>query len=166
MSDIGGIFNPGLKTLQYDTLPLYEYRDMWAEEGSGAGDNSSQWSYGNGATGFIGLPVDEGWELISMYFQSDVGGSATESMQVHLVDIGASPSNTAPIIYTLNISQSGSGVDNNAWTYENLATPVAIPSNTFIGFRTGDEVGNWSDMRVGIRMRRKLGDYVSHVFLV
>jgi hypothetical protein len=165
MSNIGGIFNPGLKTLQYDTEPLYEYRDMWAEEGGGMNTNSFEWSYGNGATGYIGLPIDEGWELIAMYFQADTGGSATESMEVRLVDIGASPSTAAPVIYTLTISQSGQGVDNNAWVYENLTTPVPIPENTFIGFRSGTEVGGWSDARVGIRLRRKIGDYVSNVYL-
>lgn len=165
MSNISGIFDPVSKSITYDTLPLYEYRDMWAEEAGGASDNSFQWSYGNGARGYIGLPVDEGWELIAMYFQADNGGAATESMQVRLVDIGATPSTAAPDIYVLNIPQAGQGIDNNSWIYENLSAPVAIPDNTFIGFRTGDEVGAWSDMRVGIRMRRKIGDYVSHVYL-
>lgn len=147
-------------------LPLYEYRDIWAEENSGANTNTFEFSYGNGATGYIGLPVDEGWELIAMYLQADSGGSTTESIQVHLVDIGASPSTAAPILYTLTVNQSGQGIDNNVWFYENLTSPVSIPNNTFIGFRTGLEVGTWVDLRVGVRLRRQVGEYVSDVSIM
>lgn len=141
------------------TGTLYEYRDIWAEESGAATNDNTQWSYGNGATGFIGLPIDAGWEVEAMYFQSDIGGSAAESLSVHLVDF-TTPSAAAPVIATISLTAAGAGVDNNAYLFEPLATPVAVPTGAVLGFRTGTEVGTWSDMRVGARLRREISDYV------
>ena len=32
--------------LTVDKLPLYEYRELWAEEGGPANADSAEWSYG------------------------------------------------------------------------------------------------------------------------
>lgn len=159
-----------VKTLESETaqlnitsMPLYEYRDIWAEEGSALSNNNSQWSFGNGAVGFIGLPIDDGWEVTDMYFHADTA-SATSDVTVHLVDM-TTPSNAAPIISTVTVVDAGDGVANNAYVYETFATPVAVPAGAVLGFRTGTEVGAFSDARVGARLRREIGTYVSDVTL-
>ena len=35
--------------------PLYETREMWAEENAAISTNQAEWAYGNGAVGFICL---------------------------------------------------------------------------------------------------------------
>lgn len=158
MSDLQAI------SLNVTKEPLYEYRDMWAEEGGGVADGSFQYSYGNGATGYIGLPIDEDWELIAFGIQTDIGGSAGEQLVVGLVDIGASPSASAPTIHSSIMNGAGDGVDDNAWQYEDLSnSPVTVPGNTFLGFRTINEEGAYSDVRAYARFRRKIGEYVSDV---
>lgn len=148
--------------LSVTKLPLYRYEAVTAEESGGAADNSSQWSMGDRATGFIGVPMNDGWEVTDMSFHADFGGSAGESMEVHLVDM-RTPSTAAPIIATLNIVGAGSGVDDNAYIFTEFAAPVAIPNGAVLGFRTGDEVGTWSDMRVRAGIRKEVGQYVSDV---
>lgn len=143
--------------------PLYEYDKIVAEEGGGATDNSSQWSRGDSSTGFIGEPIGDGWEIISMAFHADSGGLPNESMEVHLVDM-RTPSASAPIIATVSITGSGEGVNDNAYVYQDMSSaPVIIPDGAVLGFRTGDEVGNWADMRVIVRMRRQIGQCVSSI---
>lgn len=137
---------------------VYEYRDIWAEEGGGLADNASQWSYGNGAGGFIGLPIDAGWEVEALYFHADISG-ATSDVTVHMVDM-RTPSVAAPIITTIDVVDSGQGVGNNAWQFTTLATPVAVPDGAVLGFRTGDEQGAYSDARMGARLRRPLGSFL------
>ena len=153
----------GLKqTLTVTKKPLYRYEAVTAEESGGAADNSSQWSTGNGATGFIGVPINDGWEVTDLSFHADFGGSAGESMQVHLVDM-RTPSVAAPIIATLNIVGAGDGVDNNAYIFTEFASPIAIPNGAVLGFRTGDEVGTWSDMRIRAGIRKEIDEFVSDV---
>lgn len=148
------------------TRPLYEYRDIWAEESGGNDDNTSEWSFGNGATGDIGLPIDDDWEVVAMYFQADTGGSPAESMEVHLVDKQTTVGAGSPVIATVNITAAGSGADNNAFIFQDFATPVAVPDGAVLAFRTGNEVGTWSDSRVGARLRRQVGTYVDSVTLL
>ena len=158
----------GSADIEYSTQAVYEYRDIWAEESGGTDPNSAEWSFGNGATGFMGLPIDAGWEVEAMYFQADTF-AAQSTIQVDLVDYGNVPSNAAAnTIASISLSSAtdGGGDTNNAYKYEALATPVAIPVTgdaTIIGFLTRLETGNNSDARVGARLRRKVGDFVVSV---
>lgn len=149
---------------------LYEYRDIWAEESGAANANNSEWSFGNGATGFMGLPIEAGWEVISMYFHADTY-PATGTIQVDLMNYGNTPSNAAAnTIASISLSSStdGGGATNNGYKYESYATPIPVPTTggvTVIGFITRAVTGTISDERVGARLRRKIGEYVSDVVL-
>lgn len=157
--------------LTVDTQPLYEYRDIWAEEGATATANNAEWSFGNGAVGFMGLPIDDGWEVVALAFHADTY-AATATIQVDFMNYGNTPSgaaaNTIASIALAN-STDGGGVTNNAYKYEELAVPVAIPvtgSSTVIGFMTRAQAGSISDARIYARLRRQVGEYVSDVQLV
>ncbi len=156
------------QTLTVTKLPVYEYRDIWAEEGGGANANNSEWSFGNGATGFMGLPIGQGWEVTGMYFHADTY-AATATIQVDLMNYGNTPSNAgANTIASISLSSStdGGGATNNGYKYETYATPIPVPvtgTHTVIGFITRGQTGNISDMRVGARLRRQVGEYVSEV---
>jgi len=151
-----------------ETVSVYEYRDIWAEESSALTNGSAEWSFGNGATGFMGLPIDDGWEVEAMYFQADTYASQTR-IQVDLMDYGNVPSNAAANTITsisLASATDGGGAVNNAYKYDKLTTPVAIPTNggvTVIGFITRSLAGAASDARVGARLRRKVADVVTSV---
>ena len=146
-------------------LPLYEYRDIWAEESAAINSNTPEWSFGNGADGYIGLPIDSGWEVIAMYFHSDING-INDDLTINLINIATTPSAAAPTIATVTMVNSGSGQANNAWVFQDmLAAPVSVPANAVLGFRTGIEVGNIQDARVGVRLIRQICEYVSNVQL-
>lgn len=155
-------------TLTVTKEPLYEYRDIWAEESGAVNAGTAQWSFGNGATGFMGLPIDAGWEVEAMYFHADTY-PATATVQVDLMNYGNSPSNAAANTITsisLSSSTDGGGATNNGYKYEQLATPVLIPvtgTSTVIGFITRVRTGAISDARVGARLRRQIGEFVSDV---
>lgn len=157
-------------TLTVTKSDLYEYRDIWAEESGGADANNSEWSFGNGATGFMGLPIEAGWEVTSMYFHADTY-PATGTIRVDLMNYGNTPSNAAAnTIASISLSSSadGGGATNNAYKYESYATPIPVPTTggvTVIGFITRTVTGTISDERVGARLRRKIGEYVSDVTL-
>lgn len=143
--------------------PLYEHRDIWAEENGGAVSNSSQYSYGNGATGFIGLPIDNDWQVEAVYLHAD-STLATGSLSVNLVDM-STPSVAAPIIATVQVTTPGNGPAGNAYTYTPLPAPVPVPNGAVLGFRTGTEVGAYSDIRVGARLSREIGQYISQILV-
>ena len=155
-------------TLQVTKSDLYEYRDIWSEESGGTNANNAEWSFGNGAVGYMGLPIDEGWEVDAMYFMADTY-EATATIEVDLMNYGNVASNAAANTIAriaLTSSTDGGGTTNNAYKYEKQTTPIPInvtDGSTVIGFITRAETGNISDARVGARLRRKVGDYVSSV---
>lgn len=148
--------------------PLYEYRDIWAEESGGTTANSAEWSFGNGATGFMGLPIDAGWEVFALYFHADTY-PATATIQVDLMNYGNTPSSAAAntiASIALVSSTDGGGATNNAYKFEVLAAPVEIAvtgNTTVVGFITRGETGAISDARVGARLRRQIGECVTDV---
>lgn len=171
MTDSPVFQGPGeFVSLSVTKADLYEYRDIWAEESGGTNANSAEWSFGNGATGFMGLPIDAGWEVIAMYFQADTY-AATATIQVDLMNYGNTPSsaaaNTIASIALANAADGG-GATNNAYKFQDFASPISIAvagAATVIGFITRGETGNISDARVGVRLRRKIGEYVTEVSL-
>lgn len=153
------------QTLNVTKTPHYEYMTIWAEEGGALSDNNTQYSFGNGAVGNIGIRIDDGWEIIGASLHFDTGGSATESMEVQIKDFQSSGGAAAPTLATVTITAAGGGQDNNSHVYQDI-TPVTVPNGAVIGFRTGDEVGTWTDGRVMVRLRRQDGEYVSDVTLI
>lgn len=175
---VAAILGPDGKTtynltvdLSVTKVPMYEYRDIWAEESGATNAGSAEWSFGNGATGYMGLPIDAGWEVEAMYFQADTY-AATATIQVDLMDYGNTPSNAAAnTITSISLSSAidGGGATNNGYKYEVLTSPVPIPVNgtsTVLGFITRTETGNISDARVGARLRRKVADVVTDVSII
>jgi len=149
--------------LTVETKPLYEYRDLWAAEGSRLNAGTAEWSYGNGETGFIGIPFDEDWEVVQMAFSADTH-AATASVQVDLMNYNTpsnAASNTISSIRLANAADGG-GATNNSRKVEVFDPPIKVPAGK-IGFITRALTGNISDARVYARFRRQIGDYVSSV---
>ena len=143
--------------------PLYEYREIWAEEGGGLNANSAEWSYGNGAVGFMGLPIDDGWEVVELGFNADTY-AATSTVTIDLMSYNT-PSNAAGnTIASLSLADAtdGGGATNNAYKHEVLDTPEPVPGGV-IGFLTRSVTGTISDVRAYARLRRQSGEYVSDV---
>lgn len=146
------------------TVPVYEYRDIWAEESGTLTANSAEWSFGNGATGFIGLPIDEGWEVEALYFHADTY-AATAAISIDLMNYGNVPSDAAAnTIATIELTSAtdGGGDADNAYKYQKLLNPVAVPEGV-LGFTTRTLTGAATDGRVGARLRRKVADVVTSV---
>lgn len=145
-------------------LPLYEYRDLWAEESGPTNASNSEWSMGNGATGIIGLPFDDGWEVVGLGFQADIY-AATASITVDLMNYTAGSNLPIHTLASISLANStdGTGATNNAIKYEALPAPVPIPSGAAVGFFTRAVSGNISDARAYARFRRQIGEYVSDV---
>jgi len=149
--------------------PLYEYRDIWAEESSSCTSGSAEWSFGNGATGYMGLPIDKGWEVIGLGFHADTFSSGA-SITVDLMDYSGvasnAASNTISSISLIN-EKDGGGSKDNAYKYVNIKpVDVSLDKDTvLLGFITRNLKGSISDARVYARLRRKIGEYVSEVSL-
>jgi len=137
--------------VQVDTSTLggggtvYEKIVIWAEEGGGLNDNSLEWSFGNSAAGQIGIPLPEDWEAYAVSFNADGNNNAGNTAEIAVIN---SATNTNIFTFT-----ASGAVDNIVYT-EILATPVAIPAGTSIGFRTVNETGTINDARVAVFLRR------------
>ena len=154
--------NPVTVTLNTATLPVYAYKTIWAEEGGGGANANYQWSYGNGATGLIGIPVGDGWEITGMFFQADTF-PANGQLSVNIVNM----KNTPVVLGVIQLSSAtdGGGQTNNASKYVELATPIVVPDDAVIGFQTNTEVGATGDMRVGVDLRKEVGQYINSITL-
>ncbi len=131
-----------LEVLQAESQ-AYEKIVIWAEESGGMTNNNSQFSFGNGATGSIGVPLVEDWEIYAVSFQADVFSGAGPDMAV--LDMGDSVTTTTLLTFT---------AATNPYT-EILAAPVPAPAGTGVGFRTVTENGTHSDVRVAAWLRRQ-----------
>lgn len=122
----------------------YEKIVIWAEENSGLNSNSAEWSFGNGATGQIGIPLPEDWEAYAVSFNADASSNGN-TVEMAVVDTV-----TDQNLFTF----IANGDANNMVYTEVLSTPVAISAGTSIGFRTVNENGNVTDARVAVWLRR------------
>ena len=147
------------------TKPVYEYRELWAEESGGATANSSEWSFGNGATGFLGLPIDAGWEIVQMGFHADTYPS-TATIQVDAMDYsGPAPGDAAARTLSsisLEDARDGGGDTNNAYKIVEISPAASVPAGV-LGFITRAMVGAISDVRVYVRLRRQVGVCVESI---
>ena len=126
---------------------VYEKIVIWAEEAAALSDNSLEWSFGNSATGQIGIPLPEAWEAYAVSFNSDING-ANDSVEIAITN---SVNNTN--LFTFTATANGNA-DNMVYT-EILTMPVAIPAGTSIGFRTVSKTGVINDARVAVFLRRQ-----------
>ena len=126
----------------------YEKIVIWAEEAGGISNNNTQWSFGNGATGFIGIPLPEAWEAYAVSFHADNTSSASNTLIMAVGDMSANATFTELLRFTASVAS------NNMSYTEILSTPVAIPAGATLGFRSITEVGVIADARVAVWLRR------------
>lgn len=158
---------------QIDELPVipnlvledvYEHMIVWGEEAGRLRNNSAQYSYGNGATGFMGIPIppNQGWELVGISLHADTYPAlATVNIAVHNYAV-ATPGSAAPILGTISLANAadGGGWTNNPFKYVDLSgAPVPLPSPTILGLRTITVTGVVSDVRVAMYLRRSAGQF-------
>lgn len=103
---------------------------IWAEENAGLGNNSREYSFGNGATGNIGIPIPLNASLFAISYQAENAGTNTEIA----VDINA------VTVATTGPQSSNSGINI-------LPSVVAVSAGDTVGFRTVTG-GGASDVRV------------------
>lgn len=145
--------------------PVYEHIIVWAEESGATTANSAEWSFGNGATGFMGLAGGwREWELVGLGFQADTFAALStiqiDAMNYSSLTPGSAVANTLASLSLANASDGGGGT-NNAYKYEDLVLPVSLAGVNVLGFITRGETGNISDARVLAKLRRKLGDFIN-----
>lgn len=117
----------------------------WAEENGNLNtgtDSGFQFSFGNGSTGEIGLPVPlRGAKAIGMIYNAEV--------------IGTSATITLYKINNSTITSTGQSITLASPNYEGMTifgTPVSIAddSSEVFAFRTTATSGTWTDVRVGV----------------
>lgn len=126
----------------------YEKIVIWAEEAADLASNQMEWSYANGDTGFIGIPLPEDWEAYAVSFHADNTSNASNTMLMAVVNI----TGNGTFAEFFRFTATGAN-DNLAYT-EILTTPVAIPAGTTLGFRSITETGNINGARVAVWLRR------------
>jgi len=135
--------------------PEYEYYSYWAEESAGLGANNLEWSWGNGDTGVIGLPVGNGVEVIAMAFHADVS-PAVSSVVIELLDIQNASTND--IIQTITVVNNGDGQANNSHLYVDFrSAPIPCADGAVLAFGTGALTGAISSARCGVWTRQETG---------
>ena len=116
------------------TTGSFKYQQIiWAEENAALGNGQREWSFGNGATGNIGMPVFTDAEIVGLVYNADTAGDATTEVEVHVngSSVGAS---IVP----------GNGVESATASF----SPVAVSAGDLIGFFT-ITAGGASDVRIG-----------------
>ncbi len=126
----------------------YEKVVIWAEEASDLSNNSMEWSFANGDTGFIGIPLPEAWEAYAVSFHADNTSNGSNTMLMAVVDISGNSTFTEFFRFT------ASGANDNLSYTEILTTPVTIPAGTTLGFRSITETGDINSARVAVWLRR------------
>ena len=139
------------------TQPLYEKVAIWAEENGALSNNNTQWSYGNGATGNIGITVVEDWEIYAVSFQADAStGGSSITMEVINFQSGIN-------VLTSQVIPNAGQTNNYSGFVNGLTIPVS--AGAVIGFRTDIENGTISDARVTAWLRREVGQFVTGITL-
>lgn len=107
---------------------------IWAEENSGLANGEAEWSFGNGATGFIGIPMGIDCELFAISINADTFGTSV----------------------SIDIQRDGAAVSTPNFTANNQVIPItAVPYNQgqLLSFQTNTVVGGGTDFRVCAWMR-------------
>lgn len=166
VDDSQNVSTQALGSLNVIKSPLYFPREILAEENAALGTNQSEWSYANGATGFIGEVFPAGYECYGMSFNADTYSTGS-TVTVDLMSYNTPTGDVANIICSISLANEtdGGGSENNAYKYVEFVTPFSIPAGV-VGFYTRSVTGNVSDARVMGHTRLQVGDYVSDVTLM
>lgn len=112
----------------------YTVFPIWAEESDNLSTNNRQWSFGNGATGNINIPL-VACEIFAISFQTEVVGTSVE------IDIFKNNTNQGTVNFV--------GFSN----YIELDTPITFDNGDEMGFGTGVVTGTYTDARVCVWCR-------------
>lgn len=102
---------------------------IWAEENANLSNGNTQWSFGNGATGFIGIPMGLDCELFAVSFNADSFGTSA----------------------SIDIQRDGATISTPNFTTNNQViniTPVPYTQGQLLSFQTNTVVGTNTDCRV------------------
>lgn len=102
---------------------------LFAEENGNLTNGSTQWSFGNGATGFIGIPLALNCELFAISLNADSPGTSV----------------------SVNIQRAGATIATPNFTANNQViaiTPVQYTQGQLLSFQTNTVTGTWNDVRV------------------
>ena len=116
---------------------------LWAEEGGLLANNNTQWSYGNGATGLIGVTMVGDWELYALTFQGE-NINANGSAIIRLWDIEAN----VPITPALITTTPGQKIFRVGYS------PTIVIPETTLGFKTISRTATVGDIRVAAWLKR------------
>lgn len=103
---------------------------VWAEENGNLSNNNTQWSFGNGAVGNIGIPLALDCQLFALSFNADNFGGTSAS---------------------INIRRNGATVQTPNFTANNqvqLFSSIAFNLGDVLSFETNTVVGTMNDVRV------------------
>lgn len=109
---------------------------IWAEENGNLSNNNAQWSFGNGSTGFIGIPLGINCELFAISLNADSPGASV----------------------SINVQRDGANIATPTFTSNNQVIAItAIPytQGQLLSFQTNTAVGTWTDVRVCVWFRVK-----------
>ena len=123
------------------------YTIIWAEESAAVANNATEWSYGNGDIGNIGIPLADDWEIYALGFNADVA-TAGSTISFDIVDF-TTTSNMATDIATPN----NFGANNNYVSVVDVP-PIQVGRGVTLGFRTRAVTGTISSARVVAYLRR------------
>ena len=108
---------------------------VWSEENAGLGANQREWSFGNGATGNIGVRAVYDGEVQSLFLDAESEGTSV------IIQV------------TIDNVVQGSVTFTSSGTID-LPVPVPFTKGQQIGFRTGAISGSWTDARAGAGLAR------------
>lgn len=95
-----------------------------------------------------------------MYFHADTN-TADAIVEVALADM---KTGTPVDVESITVSAATNGGANNMHLYQEFTNPVDVPALAVLGFRTISEVGGTvTDARVGARLRRAVGQFISAI---
>ena len=109
---------------------------IWAEENAALGDGQAEWSFGNGATGFIGIPVGIDCQLFALSLNADTPGTSV----------------------SIDIQKNGGVVDTPIFNGNNEVStliPIDYVVGDLLSFETNTVTGGWTDVRVCAWLRVK-----------
>jgi len=114
--------------------PTEIYNTIWAEENGVLANGSNEWSYGNGATGAIGIVATYSGTIKKCFIECDSAGTSVSiNVMINFVSAGTATFNSSSEIFEFN-------------------TAIAFSEGDIIGFQTNTVVGTWRDARVGVSL--------------
>ena len=131
------------------------YWAFWGEDSGNTSANGYIYSWGNGDTGIIGVPIiGTGNQITGLAFQADNGGIG-DSVEIRVVD--AQDISNIVILTTLSVVGAGDGVDNNTHFRQEFDTPIDVPDGAVLVFQTGAESGVYNGHRAFVFGQKPTG---------